>query len=67
MRPLAPFVYPDFTQEIGRAAGDAASRTAAQKPNVWPRTREQRDWFLTLGNSVASNVVDSPLATVRLR
>jgi hypothetical protein len=38
------------TQTSPSAAGDAASRTAAQKPSVWPRTREQRDWFHKLGN-----------------
>ena len=44
--PRPPKLHPG----IGRAARDAASRTAAQKPSVWPRTREQRDWFHKLGN-----------------
>jgi len=45
-----PFRLPRLHPGIGRAAGDAASRTAAQKPSVWPRAREQRDWFHKLGN-----------------
>jgi len=44
--PRPPKLHPG----IGRAARDAASRTAAQKPSVWPRTREQRDWLHKLGN-----------------
>jgi hypothetical protein len=45
-----PFRLPRLHPGIGRAAGDAASRTAAQKPRFWSRTREQRDWFHKLGN-----------------
>jgi putative transposase len=45
-----PFRLPRLHPGIGRAAGDAASRTAAQKPSVRPRTREQRDWFHKLGS-----------------
>src|SRR5687767_14712678 len=47
-----PFRLPRLHPGIGCAAGDAASRTAAQKPSVWKHLR-------------TSNVVEPPFATAR--
>jgi len=49
------------------AVGDGALGFWAAVRDVWPKTREQRDWFHKLGNIRTSHVIESPFATVRLR